>query len=188
MRRKECGLVVAVLFVKRFKQCVILAVAVSMPKRPPSQAQKDRRNKTQRETQREEGRNTPLIIRSLMSQDKGTRTRKSILSRPQGDRANTLQNAGNAVGKAGPRAHTLQNAARKAPPSPHQKHSDAWRHERRLLADASTRKNKTLKKLRQADATLLQIEARQAELLSAVALEDPAVDSLEYLYNDVLLL
>ena len=61
--------------------------------------------------------------------------------------------------------------------SPYPKHSDAWCLESSLLADAYTRRNKTLKKLRQADEALLKIEERRDELLSAIALENPAVDS-----------
>ena len=65
-------------------------------------------------------------------------------------------------------------------PSPHPKHCRAWCLQRSLLVDARTRKNRTLKKLGQADQTLLKIAERRDELASAIV-DSPDPMDLELL-------
>ena len=71
MTRRNCGRVVAVLFSERFKQCVILPVAVNMPRtRNPSLAVRERQLKRQREKGARERQDMPLIIRRYLSEGK----------------------------------------------------------------------------------------------------------------------
>ena len=135
-----------------------------MTKRIPSKLTRSQRDKVNRES-REDRRNTPLLIRKLISGPSKQRHN----TRAQNDKARERERDARAARRADHRPPRHAVTTLPAHPSPHPKHSPPWRLERSLLLDAKTQKHRTLKELGQADKTLLKIEEERNELVCALA-------------------